>query len=151
MDWSCCGALSWYHWWRWTNTYCGVLKVIKAVVCEDEPSAFPGFHTSSWNSRAQQSWEETFYGSACQQGILWLCALFTVSGWVHTSWENKQQQQQRMWIAGKKQRERESRGRDRGRRKRTILLVSQIRGLAMQRKTIRILVHNAESWQSEWR
>lgn len=43
------------------------------------------------------------------------------------------------------ERERESRGRDRGRRKRTILLVSQIRGLAMQRKTIRILVHNAES------
>lgn len=27
------------------ETYCGVFKVIKAVICEDEPSALPGFYT----------------------------------------------------------------------------------------------------------
>lgn len=39
----------WHYRWAWTNTYCGVLKVIKTVVCENKPSPFPGFHTSSWN------------------------------------------------------------------------------------------------------
>lgn len=41
----------WHYWPTWTNTYCGVLEVIKAVVCENKPSPFPGFHTSSWNIR----------------------------------------------------------------------------------------------------
>lgn len=45
-------------WHTDTKTYCGVFKVIQAVVCKDEPSPFPGLHPSPWNTRTVTSLRE---------------------------------------------------------------------------------------------
>ena len=80
-----------------TNTYCGVLKVIKAVVCENKPSPFPGFHSSPWNKRRQIMSERR--GDVIAERLLlyyhYMANIFynfmtTAALSVHTSWENKQ-------------------------------------------------------------
>lgn len=64
----------WHYWWVWTNTYCGVLEVIKAVVCENKPSSFPGFHSSSWNINEFHPFTQT--------SKLWMDNLYSIFGFL---------------------------------------------------------------------
>lgn len=65
-----------------TNTYCGVFKVIKAVVCENKPSPFPGFHSSPWNKRAWR-WvrgeQRDFFLLGCSKLLLYSLYMSTAN------------------------------------------------------------------------
>ncbi len=40
-------------------TYCGVFKIVEAVVRQDEPPSLPGFHSAPWKEKEEETGSET--------------------------------------------------------------------------------------------